>query len=134
MSAHSDVLTSLQEMGAKLARSLDDDSIEKKQLQSRIDAIGNKWSALVSVDTDIRYVYTTISYLLYYRNRLESAQEQWERLTGSLGDLIYWTEAKSSSLLEQQPIGGDLVHVREQNAFVKVYMRKNAFYSYIPLF
>jgi hypothetical protein len=56
MNAHSDVLTSLQEMGAKLARNLDDDSIEKKQLQSRIDAIGTKWSALVSIDSDIRYV------------------------------------------------------------------------------
>jgi hypothetical protein len=56
----------------------------------------------------------------YCSNRLESAQEQWERLTGSLCDLEHWTATKTSALLEQQPIGGDLDHVREQNAFVKV--------------
>lgn len=55
-----------------------------------------------------------------FRARLESAQEQWERLTVNLRDLIYWTDSQNRALLEQQPVGGDLGRVENQNAFIKV--------------
>uniref|UniRef100_A0A914XNP1 WW domain-containing protein n=1 Tax=Plectus sambesii TaxID=2011161 RepID=A0A914XNP1_9BILA len=106
MDAHEDVLKSLDEMGVKLARNLDDGGVEKQQLLTRLDGIKNKWGALAETDHAVRA-------------RLESAQEQWERLTVNLRDLIYWTDSQNRLMLEQQPVGGDLARVESQNAFIK---------------
>ncbi|VDP28428.1 unnamed protein product [Soboliphyme baturini] len=52
--------------------------------------------------------------------RLEQAQEQWERLVANLRDLIYWTETSDANLSEEQPVGGDLQRIRSQLTFVRV--------------
>lgn len=54
-----------------------------------------------------------------FRERLESAQEEWERLTTVLKELIYWTDQQDKAVLQQSPVGGDLEHVTEQMLFVK---------------
>lgn len=57
MDAHEDVLKSLEEMGVKLARNLDDGGIEKQQLLTRLDGIKHKWAALAETDHAVRCVF-----------------------------------------------------------------------------
>lgn len=61
--------------------------------------------------------------LFVSRERLENAQEECERLTQTLSDLIYWTETQTARILEDQPVAGDLDTVQKQRELVKVRMK-----------
>lgn len=63
-----------------------------------------------------------MQFFLIIRERLESAQEEWQRLTGSLEELIYWSESRSRSLLADQPVGGSLTRLQGQAMLIKVDM------------
>ncbi len=52
--AHDDVLKSVQEMGTKLARELDDGR-DREDLHSRLRHIKTKWIELIEISTGIRY-------------------------------------------------------------------------------
>jgi hypothetical protein len=67
MEAHEDVLKSLDEMGVKLARNLDDGGVEKQQLLTRLDGIKNKWAALVETDQTVRCVFVCLSVLNIFK-------------------------------------------------------------------
>jgi hypothetical protein len=45
---------------------------------------------------------------------LESAQEQWEKLTTTLKEAIYWIDCQDKEILNAQPVGGDLAEVSAQ--------------------
>lgn len=80
-------------------------------MQNRLDLINRRWDALVERSTNVR-------------QRLETAQEQWERLTGQLQELLYWIETKNANLFDQQTVGGDLERVRKQSTFVQNLQRE----------
>lgn len=69
---------------------------------------------------------------LFFRNRLETAQEQWERLTGSLREHIYWIETQERlQLAEQQPLGCDMEHLKKQSEFITVAFSYYAICKYL---
>lgn len=55
-----------------------------------------------------------------FRLRLIDAQEEWEKLFTQLADNLFWVEAQSKAILEEQPVGGSLSRVQEQTNFVQV--------------
>lgn len=50
-----------------------------------------------------------------------SAQEECERLVSQLSENIYWCDSQNNALLDEQPVGGSLARVQQQNEFVKVF-------------
>lgn len=58
-----------------------------------------------------------------------NAQEEWEKLFTRLAENLFWTEAQSKALLEEQPVGGSLARVQEQTNFVQVLFHPPIFFS-----
>uniref|UniRef100_A0A5S6Q921 Ras-related protein Rab-21 n=1 Tax=Trichuris muris TaxID=70415 RepID=A0A5S6Q921_TRIMR len=81
-------------------------SEEKEDFQSELLNLCQRWETATKLSDDVRA-------------RLDRAQERWERLTGQLQELIGWTEEANQDLLRQQPLGGDLERLKEQNDFMQ---------------
>ncbi|EFO24688.2 utrophin [Loa loa] len=105
MNAHKDVIKSVEEMGVELTRRVEDLK-EREQLKERLNHIDIRWRHLVGLADAIR-------------TRLMNAQEEWEKLFTQLAENLFWAEAQSKALLEEQPVGGSLARVREQTNFVQ---------------
>lgn len=105
MEAQGGVVGSLEETGAAVADTLEDGE-DAAELRQRMKELGTRWKALREVAGRVRY-------------RLLSAQEEWERLTTRLKELIYWVEGQDEALSGQAPVGGDLPAVKAQALFVK---------------
>ncbi|VDK43703.1 unnamed protein product [Anisakis simplex] len=103
--AHDDVVRSVDQMGTKLVRSVEDVN-ERERLSKRLQNVSERWRKLASLADAIR-------------SRLTNAQEEWERLVSQLSENIYWCDTQSNALLDEQPLGGSLAHVQQQNEFVK---------------
>lgn len=58
------------------------------------------------------------------RERLEKAEQEWEKLSDGLADLLSWIESRKKKVVEEQPIGGSLSAVMQQSAFVKNLQRE----------
>lgn len=50
-----------------------------------------------------------------FRGRLESNAEQWTHLLLQLQELIEWINHRQRTIALQQPVGGDLQTVQQQN-------------------
>uniref|UniRef100_A0A915Q5I9 RNA helicase n=1 Tax=Setaria digitata TaxID=48799 RepID=A0A915Q5I9_9BILA len=105
MDAHKDVIASVEEMGAQLTRRVEDNK-ERENLRERLSHVGIRWRHLLGVADAIR-------------TRLLNAQEEWEKLFTQLTENLFWVEAQSKALLEEQPVGGSLARVQEQTNFVQ---------------
>jgi len=80
ISAHEDVLRGLAEQGKTLLESLDTDCDNNRQaMADRLGQIDERWRAL-------------LARLDGCRQRLDEAQEQWQRLAGQLRQLLDWLE------------------------------------------
>uniref|UniRef100_A0A915HIP2 Dystrophin n=1 Tax=Romanomermis culicivorax TaxID=13658 RepID=A0A915HIP2_ROMCU len=104
LEAHGDIFDSLQENGRHLIENLDEKGQDRSKMVDRLKNIDERWVELRRK-------------LDGARQRLEAAQEQWERLTGQLNDLSTWVEEKSEKILQQRDAGGDLTHVKRQISF-----------------
>ncbi|CAJ0577753.1 unnamed protein product, partial [Mesorhabditis spiculigera] len=103
--AHVEVVRSVDEMGKKILGGLDAGK-DKQTMEERLNDLQQHWQGVQQLQTAIK-------------KRLADAEEEWEKLTKSLAELIHWTENKSKQLLAQQPVGGSLSSVLAQGAFVK---------------
>ncbi|KRZ83108.1 Dystrophin [Trichinella sp. T8] len=81
-------------------------SEEKSDFQGELMQLNERWEQVVKLSDEIK-------------QRLDLAQEQWERLTTQLQELICWTEDASRELLRQQPIAGDSEKIKLQNEFIQ---------------
>lgn len=106
VSAHSEVLLSLRETGKKLLETVES-PVHQKDVGTRLAEINRCWEDLQKRSEEVQL-------------RLETAQEQWERLTTLLREEIYWAETADKNLSDQQPLGSDLELLRKQKAFVLV--------------
>lgn len=59
-----------------------------------------------------------------------NAQEEWEKLFMQMAENLFWAEAQSKALLEEQPVGGSLARVQEQTNFVQVLFRSSIFFHF----
>ncbi|VDO20139.1 unnamed protein product [Brugia timori] len=105
MNAHKDVIGSVEDMGAQLTCRVEDLK-EREHLKERLSHIDIRWRHLVGLADAIR-------------TRLMNAQEEWEKLFTQLAENLFWAEAQSKALLEEQPVGGSLARVQEQTSFVQ---------------
>lgn len=105
--AHGDVYESVREMCRKLLMSLDANKNNLHGIHKNLEQVENKWDELVRLDNEVR-------------ERLENAQEECERLTRNLAELLHWTDMQISTILHDQPVGGDLGAIQRQNETVKV--------------
>lgn len=80
---------------------------ERADIHKNLEQVENKWDELVKLDNEVR-------------DRLENAQEECERLTRNLAELLHWTDMQISTILNDQPVGGDLGAIQRQNEKVKV--------------
>lgn len=103
--AHSDVFNSIQETGRKMMESIETER-DRQDLAAKLDAMNKRWAVLMKQSQGVR-------------KRLETAEEQWEKLTTTLKELIFWSEQRDEELLKQQPIGGNLSIVKKQNDVVR---------------
>uniref|UniRef100_A0A914HK11 Dystrophin n=1 Tax=Globodera rostochiensis TaxID=31243 RepID=A0A914HK11_GLORO len=122
--AHREIMESVRRMGRKLmeeqqrelSSSAGDDSPPLgvcragEQLKWRVDAVDGEWQALLELSRTVR-------------ERLESAQEECERLTQSLADFLSWTDQQFKTIAESKPIGNDLEAVQRQNEIVRTIER-----------
>ncbi|CEF68324.1 Discontinuous actin hexagon [Strongyloides ratti] len=100
-----EVISSLRQIGFKIIGSLDDDK-EKVLLREKLEDFEERWQKLIKHHSIIK-------------ERLEAAQEESEKLTNNLSDLLYWIEEKNVILNKEQPIGGELALVIKQSEVVK---------------
>uniref|UniRef100_F1KPP3 Dystrophin-1 n=1 Tax=Ascaris suum TaxID=6253 RepID=F1KPP3_ASCSU len=105
MDAHDDVVRSVEQMGVKLVRSVEDLN-ERERLGDRLNSVSERWRCMSALADNIR-------------TRLMSAQEECERLVSQLSENIYWCDSQNNALLDEQPVGGSLARVQQQNEFVK---------------
>ncbi|KAI3422321.1 hypothetical protein GPALN_012844 [Globodera pallida] len=122
--AHREIMESVRRMGRKLmeeqqrelSSSAGDDSPALgacragEQLKWRVDTVDGEWQALLELSRIVR-------------ERLESAQEECERLTQSLADFLSWTDQQLKTIAESKPIGNDLEAVQRQNEIVRTIER-----------
>ncbi|VDO41346.1 unnamed protein product [Onchocerca flexuosa] len=106
INAHKDVIGSVKELGVQLTRRVEDHK-EREDLRERLSHIDIRWRHLVGLADAIR-------------TRLLNAQEEWEKLFTQLADNLFWAEAQSKAILEEQPVGGSLARVQEQTSFIEV--------------
>ncbi|CAB3407196.1 unnamed protein product [Caenorhabditis bovis] len=105
LTAHEDVRKSVESMGKLLVERLESGP-EKADLQRRVSEMSQRWEAVRKTADEIG-------------ERLEKAEQEWEKLSDGLADLLAWIEDKCKKLVEQQPIGGSLSAVMQQSGFVK---------------
>uniref|UniRef100_A0A915ACG1 Dystrophin n=1 Tax=Parascaris univalens TaxID=6257 RepID=A0A915ACG1_PARUN len=105
MDAHDDVVRSVEQMGVKLVRSVEDLN-ERERLGDRLNSVSERWRCMSALANNIR-------------TRLMSAQEECERLVSQLAEYIYWCDSQNNALLDEQPVGGSLARVQQQNEFIK---------------
>ncbi|EGT31852.1 hypothetical protein CAEBREN_07673 [Caenorhabditis brenneri] len=110
LNAHEDVMKSVESMGKMLAESLETGN-EKADLLKRVAETTRRWGAIRKTTNDIG-------------ERLEKAEQEWEKLSDGLADLLSWVETKKQKVVEEQPIGGSLSSVMQQSAFVKNLQRE----------
>lgn len=110
LTAHEEVLKSVVEMGKLLVDGLENGS-EKTSLQARVGDVSRRWAVLRETVTEIG-------------GRVEKAEQEWEKLSDTLADLLSWLDGKRKKLMEQQPIGGNLTVVMQQSSFVKNLQRE----------
>ncbi|CAJ0919115.1 unnamed protein product, partial [Mesorhabditis belari] len=103
--AHSEVIRSVEEMGKKIVAGFDTGK-DKQTMEDRLNDLETRWTGITQTQAEIR-------------KRLADAEQEWERLTNGLAELVHWIETKSKQLLNQQPIGGSLSAVLAQGGFVK---------------
>ncbi|VDK87103.1 unnamed protein product, partial [Onchocerca ochengi] len=105
INAHKDVIGSVKELGVQLTRRVEDQK-EREDLKERLSHIDIRWRHLVGLADAIR-------------TRLLNAQEEWEKLFTQLAENLFWAEAQSKAILEEQPVGGSLARIQEQTSFVQ---------------
>ncbi|EFP12235.1 CRE-DYS-1 protein [Caenorhabditis remanei] len=110
LNAHEDVMKSVESMGKMLVESLESGT-EKAELQKRVGETSRRWAAIRKTTNEIG-------------ERLEKAEQEWEKLSDGLADLLSWIETKKQKIVEEQPIGGSLSAVMQQSAFVKTLQRE----------
>ncbi|KAI6226090.1 Discontinuous actin hexagon [Aphelenchoides besseyi] len=103
--AHRDVVNSVREMCRKLLLGLEA-SNERAEIQQNLETMESKWNELNHLDNTAR-------------ERLENAQEECERLQRELAELLHWTDMQISTILNDQPVGGNLDLVQRQSDTVK---------------
>jgi hypothetical protein len=104
--AHRDVYKSVQDMCRKLLMSLEA-SKEREEIHKNLEDVEHKWEELNRLANEVR-------------ERLENAQEECERLTRNLAELLHWTDMQISAILSDQPVGGDLSSIQRQKDTVNV--------------
>ncbi|CDK13551.1 Dystrophin-1 [Caenorhabditis elegans] len=110
LNAHEDVMKSVEKMGKMLAESLESGN-EKVELLKRVGETTRRWTALRKTTNEIG-------------ERLEKAEQEWEKLSDGLADLLSWVEAKKQAIMDEQPTGGSLSAVMQQASFVKGLQRE----------
>uniref|UniRef100_A0A0N5BAQ1 Dystrophin n=1 Tax=Strongyloides papillosus TaxID=174720 RepID=A0A0N5BAQ1_STREA len=100
-----EVIFSLRQIGYKIIGSLDDEK-EKGLLREKLEDFEERWQKLLKDHSIVK-------------ERLETAQEESEKLTNNLSELLYWIEEKNLILNKEQPIGGELSLVIKQSEVVK---------------
>ena len=116
MDAHRDMMESVKRMGHKLLEEQHREmsaggggggelgsaaSKAREQLRKQVEAVESEWQALLELGKIVRH-------------RLESAQEECERLTQSLSEFLFWTDQQRKTLANTKPVGGDLSAVQKQ--------------------
>ncbi|CAI5438333.1 unnamed protein product [Caenorhabditis angaria] len=108
--AHEGVMKSVESMGKMLVEGLEG-SVEKANLQKRIIETVQRWSHVRKTTNEIG-------------ERLEKAEQEWEKLSDGLADLLCWIETKRKKMNEEQPVGGSLTTVMQQSSFIKNLQRE----------
>ncbi|CAI2296184.1 unnamed protein product [Caenorhabditis sp. 36 PRJEB53466] len=110
LNAHEDVMKSVESMGKMLVEGLEPGG-EKAELQKRVVETARRWSAVRKTTTEIG-------------ERLERAEQEWEKLSDGLAELLSWIETKAQKVMEEQPVAGSLSAVMQQASFVKSVQRE----------
>ncbi|CAI4222409.1 unnamed protein product [Auanema sp. JU1783] len=105
LDAHESVKSAVQDMGHKVLGGLEQ-AQEKKQLEERLTHVEEVWKAVKETEKIVGA-------------RLESAEQEWEKLTHSLSCLLSWIEERSKETLAQQPVAGNLSSVMLQSTWAK---------------
>ncbi|XP_052832324.1 dystrophin isoform X2 [Octopus bimaculoides] len=98
--SHQNAYESLTSAGNQLARTMV--AQDTTQLHHRLEEMNQRWLTLMTTSMEIR-------------GRLESNAEQWTHLLLQLQDLTSWITQQQRMLISQQPVGGDLQLVQQQN-------------------
>lgn len=98
--SHQNTYESLTGAGNQLARTMV--AQDTTQLHHRLEEMNQRWLTLMTTSMEIR-------------GRLESNAEQWTHLLLQLQELIEWINHRQRTIALQQPVGGDLQTVQQQN-------------------
>ncbi|CAD5206423.1 unnamed protein product [Bursaphelenchus okinawaensis] len=99
--AHRQVITSVRDMCKNMLNVLEAEK-EKKNLYVKLETVESKWVQINELDAIVR-------------ERLQDAQDECEKLTKDLSELLHWTDMQISTILHDQPVGGDLSTVQKQS-------------------
>ncbi|PAV67347.1 hypothetical protein WR25_12082 isoform D [Diploscapter pachys] len=105
LNAHENVYKAVDDMGRKLVAGFESNK-ERNDMQSRIDRLNHNWNSVKESSKTVR-------------DRLEKAEQEWEKLTDTLAELNSWVEEKSAQTIAQQPVGGSLSAVMQQSNWIK---------------
>uniref|UniRef100_A0A1I7SAC8 Dystrophin n=1 Tax=Bursaphelenchus xylophilus TaxID=6326 RepID=A0A1I7SAC8_BURXY len=103
--AHRQVITSVRDMCKNLLNVLEADN-ERQTLQNKLEAVEAKWVQINELDSIVR-------------ERIQNAQDECEKLTKDLSELLHWTDMQISTILHDQPVGGDLTTVQQQSDTIR---------------
>ncbi|CAD6184635.1 unnamed protein product [Caenorhabditis auriculariae] len=110
LSAHEAVLKAVEDMGKLLVDGLDNGQ-EKVSMQARVSQLSQRWATIKTTAQNVG-------------ERLEKAEQEWEKLSDTLASLLAWIDSKSVKIEEQQPVAGNLSQAMQQSAYVKSVSRE----------
>lgn len=100
------MFASLNENGQLIMAEMDSGDV-LTAVQAKLDDMNDRWQSLNVRTLDIR-------------DRLEDTGTEWRQLLMDLQEIIDWIARADQELTLQQPIGGDLQSVQQQNDFHQV--------------
>jgi len=106
INGHQEMFASLNENGQLIMAEMDSGDV-LTAVQAKLDDMNDRWQSLNVRTLDIR-------------DRLEDTGTEWRQLLMDLQEIIDWIARADQELTLQQPIGGDLQSVQQQNDFHQV--------------
>ncbi|XP_044172339.1 dystrophin-like [Acropora millepora] len=110
INGHQEMFASLNENGQLIMAEMDSGDV-LTAVQAKLDDMNDRWQSLNVRTLDIR-------------DRLEDTGTEWRQLLMDLQEIIDWIARADQELTLQQPIGGDLQSVQQQNDFHQAFKGK----------
>ena len=109
INAHQEMFAFLNENGHQIMEEMEQGDV-LTAVQSKLDDMNDRWQSLNLRTLDIR-------------DRLEETATEWRQLLIDLQEALDWIARADGDLNSQQPLGGDLEAVQNQNEAHQVHFR-----------